>query len=48
MVMYPDVQKKAQAELDAVVGPGGLSHFDDLNSLPYVNAVIKEALRCNL
>jgi len=44
MAMYPDVQKKAQAELDAFLGDR-LPDFDDLNSLPYVNAVIKETLR---
>ena len=45
MAMYPDVQKKAQAELDAVVGPHRLPEFDDLKSLVYVNAVIRETLR---
>ncbi|PIL29129.1 cytochrome P450 [Ganoderma sinense ZZ0214-1] len=45
MSRNPDVQKKAQAELDAVVGPGRLPEFSDLDSLAYVNAVIKETLR---
>jgi len=44
MAMYPDVQKKAQAELDAFLGDR-LPDFDDLGSLPYINAVIKETLR---
>lgn len=45
MVLYPDVQKKAQAELDAVVGLNRLPGFEDLNSLPYVSALIKECTR---
>ncbi|EJF55407.1 cytochrome P450 [Dichomitus squalens LYAD-421 SS1] len=45
MSLYPNVQRKAQAELDAVVGPGRLPELEDLDQLPYVNAIIKEALR---
>lgn len=45
MSLNPDVQKKAQAELDSVVGSDRLPSHDDRPSLPYVNAIIKEALR---
>ena len=45
MSLYPDVQKKAQAELDLVVGPDRLPTRDDMPNLPYINAVVKEALR---
>ncbi|TFK85205.1 cytochrome P450 [Polyporus arcularius HHB13444] len=45
MAMYPEVQRKAQAELDAVIGPNRLPEHGDRESLPYVNAVAKEALR---
>ena len=45
MAMHPEVQKKAQAELDAVVGPDRLPEHSDREYLPYVNAVCKEALR---
>lgn len=45
MVRYPDVQKRAQAELDSVVGAGRLPDFEDRNSLPYVTAVCKEVHR---
>ncbi|TBU34090.1 cytochrome P450 [Dichomitus squalens] len=45
MSRYPEVQKKAQAELDAVLGPNRLPEFSDTSSLVYVNVVIKEALR---
>ena len=45
MACYPEVQLKACAELDAVVGSGRLPTFADRDRLPYVAAVVKEALR---
>ena len=45
MSLYPDVLRKAQAELDAVVGASRLPDWDDKDELPYVNAIIKESLR---
>ena len=48
MALYPEVQKKAQAEIDAVVGPDRLPGFEDRPSLPYINAVVKELMRWNL
>ena len=45
MSLYPDIQKKAQAELDTVVGPDRLPDFSDRDSLVYIDAIIKEALR---
>ncbi|KAH7886702.1 cytochrome P450 [Phlebopus sp. FC_14] len=45
MAMYPEVQKRAQAELDEVVGRGRLPDFDDRETLPYVEAVLRETLR---
>jgi hypothetical protein len=45
MVIYPDVQLRAQAELDSVVGRGRLPEFSDKKDLPYVNAVTSECLR---
>lgn len=47
MVLFPDVQKKAQAEIDSVVGIGKLPTFSDQPDLPYVNAVVSEVLRWN-
>ena len=48
MVLYPEVQKKAQAEIDAFVGPNRLPDFLDRPSLPYINAIVKESSRWNL
>ncbi|KAG1795476.1 cytochrome P450 [Suillus plorans] len=48
MTLFPDVQKKAQAEIDAVVGPDHLPSFADRASLPYVEALTKEVLRWNI
>ena len=45
MVLFPDVQKRIQAELDAVVGRKRLPTFEDRASLPYLEATIKESLR---
>ena len=47
MVLFPEVQKKAQAEIDTVVGSGRLPTFADQPHLPYVNAVVTEVLRWN-
>ncbi|PPQ89157.1 hypothetical protein CVT25_006529 [Psilocybe cyanescens] len=48
MVLYPEVQRKAQAELDAVIGHNRLPEFNDYDSLPYVNALVKETMRWHL
>ncbi|KAI0672490.1 CyP450 monooxygenase [Trametes maxima] len=45
MACYPEVQLKARAELEAVVGPNRLPSFADRNALPYITAVAKECLR---
>jgi len=45
MIAFPEVQRKAQAELDAVVGRDRLPTFADTPRLPYLSAVIREILR---
>ncbi|KAJ8585906.1 cytochrome P450 [Rhizopogon salebrosus TDB-379] len=47
MMLYPDAQKRAQAEIDAVIGTERLPTFEDRSSLPYVEAVLRETLRWN-
>ena len=45
MVLYPDVMRKAQHEIDVVVGSGRLPTFADTPNLPYVRAIVMEVLR---
>jgi hypothetical protein len=45
MTMYPQVQRKAQAEIDHVIGNSRLPVHSDEDSLPYLQAVLKELLR---
>ncbi|KAH7911996.1 cytochrome P450 [Hygrophoropsis aurantiaca] len=45
MLLYPDVQKRAQAEIDAVIDSKRLPTFEDRYSLPYVDAILREVLR---
>ncbi|KAG2007166.1 cytochrome P450 [Coprinopsis cinerea AmutBmut pab1-1] len=43
--LFPEVQAKAQAEIDAVIGGDRLPTFEDRRNLPYINAVVSEVLR---
>jgi cytochrome P450 len=45
MVAFPEVQRRAQAELDVVVGRARFPTFADAPRLPYVRAIVKEVLR---
>jgi hypothetical protein len=45
MVKHPEVFKKAQEEIDRVIGNDRLVDYDDNESLPYFSAVLKEVLR---
>ena len=45
MIKFPHVQRKAQEEIDRVVGTDRLPSFEDRDKLPYINALVKEALR---
>lgn len=47
MALHPEVMKKAQAEIDAVVGNDRLPTFADREHLPYLDALTKEVLRWN-
>jgi cytochrome P450 len=45
LLLNPEVQHRAQAELDRVVGQGRLPDFSDRASLPYVECIMHEAMR---
>lgn len=45
MALFPQVQKKAQEELDRVIGPNRLPEIGDINQIPYIRALIMETLR---
>ncbi|KAJ7833295.1 cytochrome P450 [Mycena leptocephala] len=45
MLAYPEVQKKAQAEIDSHTGGRYLPSFEDEVSLPYISALVKEVIR---
>lgn len=45
MIIYPEIQKKAQAQLDEVVGENRLPNFADRPSLPYIDALVRESVR---
>jgi cytochrome P450 len=44
-LLHPEVQKKAQEELDAVTMRERLPTFEDRSRLPFVDAVCKEVER---
>lgn len=39
MTLYPDVMRKAQAQIDAVVGRDRMPTFADRDQLPYITLV---------
>ncbi|KIJ43424.1 hypothetical protein M422DRAFT_253303 [Sphaerobolus stellatus SS14] len=45
MVRHPSVQRRAQFEIDAIVGRCRLPNLDDLEALPYIRAIVKEVMR---
>ncbi|SPO07779.1 related to O-methylsterigmatocystin oxidoreductase [Cephalotrichum gorgonifer] len=45
MALYPEVMRKAQEEVDRVVGSGRMPGWEDEENLPYIRAMIKETLR---
>ncbi|PBK61153.1 cytochrome P450 [Armillaria solidipes] len=45
MVLHPDVQHRAHAELDTTIGCGNFPTYEDKQNLPFINAILKETLR---
>jgi len=45
MVLYPDVQERAYAEITRVCGTDRLPTFEDRPELPFIDAVVRETQR---
>lgn len=45
MTVYPDVFRKAQAEIDTVLGFERLPELEDRDKLPYIECIVSEVLR---
>lgn len=45
MILYPEIQRKAQEEISSVIGDERLPVYEDRANLPYVNALVKELMR---
>ncbi|KAF9078860.1 cytochrome P450 [Rhodocollybia butyracea] len=45
LTLHPEVQAKAQAEIDRVIGRARLPTFEDRQLLPYVEAIYQEIMR---
>ncbi|KAF8547812.1 cytochrome P450 [Imleria badia] len=48
MVLDPDIQRRAQSELDSVLGQDRMPNFDDRSSLPFIDCIVLEVLRWNV
>jgi cytochrome P450 len=47
MMVFPEVQRRAQEEIDRVIGKDRLPMLADREKLPYIEGVMKETLRWN-
>ena len=45
MILYPEMQRKVQNEIDEIVGHDREVRFEDKINLPYTDAVINEVRR---
>ena len=45
MILYPDVQSRARAEINQVVKHDKVLSINDRASLPYLDAILREVLR---
>lgn len=45
ITLHPDAAKKAQEEIDEVIGSGRFPTFDDRSQLPYIDCILKEVHR---
>ncbi|ETW86402.1 cytochrome P450 monooxygenase 63 [Heterobasidion irregulare TC 32-1] len=47
MMLHPEIQQRAQQDIDSVVGSDRLPQFSDRNALPYLDFIVAECLRWN-
>jgi cytochrome P450 len=47
LLIYPEVVKRAQEEIDRVVGSDRLPTFEDRANMPYLDGIVREAWRWN-
>ena len=47
MTLYPEIQKRAQDEIDRVVGRDRLPTFEDRAELPFLECIMRELYRWN-
>ena len=45
LMLHPDIQRKAQEQLDEVIGHDRLPDFDDLDHCPLIRAIVMETMR---
>lgn len=45
MIKFPHVQKRAQEEIDSVVGESRSPRWSDYSQLPYISGIVKETMR---
>ena len=45
MVLYPEVMRKAQAEIDTIIGPERMPTFEDQHKLTHIDAMVREIIR---
>lgn len=45
LLLYPAVTRRAQQELDEIVGPNRLPTFNDISGLAHLDSLIKEVMR---
>ncbi|KDN34192.1 hypothetical protein RSAG8_12728, partial [Rhizoctonia solani AG-8 WAC10335] len=48
MILFPDKQRKAQQELETVLGPGRIPGLKDRDSIPHIGALVMGVLRWHL
>jgi len=47
-MIHPEAQRKAQAEIDRIIGNDRFPTLADMSNLPYTEALVKEVFRWNL